>query len=101
LSAEFASLLANSEPDAIIDAIADSNPEALPEADRAAIYGRVTDSCAFAKKHNVHAFPDLVALAYLGVLNDGAGLKDSRLSEMLLREQWKSGSLINDLVNFC
>jgi hypothetical protein len=99
-SAEFASLLANSEPDAIIDAIADSNPEALPETNRAALYGQVAESCAFAKRHNVHAFPDLVALAYLGVLNEGKGLKDPKLSEMLLRAQWKSGSLINELADF-
>lgn len=98
--AEFALLLANSEPDAIIDAVADSNPEALPETDRAAFYGKVVDSCAFAKTHNVHAFPDLVALAYLGTLNDGKGLKDPKLSEMLLRAQWTPGSLINDVADF-
>jgi hypothetical protein len=99
-SAEFASFLSSSEPDAIIDAIADSNPAALPEANRAAVYEQVAASCAFAKRHKVHAFPDLVALAYLGVLNNGACLKDSRLSEMLGRQQWKSGSLINELSDF-
>lgn len=97
---EFAALLLNSEPDAVIDAIADSNPEALPGADHAGFYGQVVDACVFARRHNVDAFPDLVALAYVGVLNDGKGLKDPELSEMLLRKQWNSGSLINHLTDF-
>jgi hypothetical protein len=99
-SAEFAILVTNSEPDAVIDAIAEGNFEALPATHHAAFYDKVADSCAFARKHNVQAFPDLVALAYLAVLNDGKGLKNPKLSEMLLRSQWKSGSLINELVDF-
>lgn len=100
LPAEFANLVTNSEPDAVIDAIAESNPEALPEGSRAAIYDKVVASCSFAQKHNVGAFPDLVALAYLALLNDGKGLKDPRLSNMLLRSQWTAGSLINELADF-
>jgi hypothetical protein len=99
-SAEFATLVTNSEPDAVIDAIAESNPEALPEAHQAEFYSSVADSRSFAYKHNVRAFPDLVALAYLAVLNDGKGLKHPKLSEMLLSGEWKSGSLINDLADF-
>lgn len=98
--AEFAMLVTNSEPDAIIDAIAESNPEALPDGPRAAIYDKVADSCSFAEKHNVRAFPDLVALAYLALLNGGKGLRDPKLSEMLLRSQWTAGILINDLADF-
>jgi hypothetical protein len=98
--AEFARLVSNSEPDAILDAIADGNPEALPEGSRAAIYDKVVASCSFAQKHKVRAFPDLVALAYLALLNDGKGLRDPRLSDMLLRSQWTEGSLINELVDF-
>lgn len=99
-AAEFGMLVANSEPDAIIDAIAESNPEALPDIPRAAIYDRVAASCSFAEKHKVEAFPDLVALAYLALLNDGKGLKNPELSAMLLRSQWKAGSLINDLADY-
>jgi hypothetical protein len=99
-SAEFASLVTNSEPDAVINAIAESNPEALPEARHAAFYRCVVDSCSFAEKHNVRAFPDLVALAYLAVLNDGEGLKHPKLSAMLSRAEWKSGSLIDELADF-
>ncbi|MCS0591608.1 DUF4123 domain-containing protein [Massilia norwichensis] len=97
---EFASLVTSSEPDAVIDAIAETNPEALPEGPRAAIYDKMTTSCAFAEKHKVRAFPDLVALAYLALLDDGKGLRDPKLSDMLLRSQWTAGSLINDLANF-
>jgi hypothetical protein len=99
-SAEFATLVSNSEPDAVIDAIAESNPEALPEAHHAAFYSSVADSCSFAYQHNVRAFPDLVALAYLAVLNDGKALRHPKLSEMLFRSAWKSGNLINDLADF-
>lgn len=98
--AEFAMLVANSEPDAVIDAIADSNPEALPEGSRAAIYDKVLASCSFAQRHKVRAFPDLVALAYLALLDDGKGLSDPKLSDMLLRSQWTAGSLINELADF-
>lgn len=98
--AEFAVLVTNSEPDAIIDAIAASNPEALPDGPRAAIFDKVVASCCFAEKHNVQAFPDLVALAYLTLLNDGKGLRDPKLSDMLLRSQWTAGSLINELADF-
>jgi hypothetical protein len=98
--AEFANLVTNSEPDAVIDVIAESNPEALPDVPRAAIYGKVADACSFAHKHKVRAFPDLVALAYVALLNDGKGLKNPRLSEMLLRSQWQSGRLINELMDF-
>lgn len=99
-SAEFALLVTNSEPDAVIDAIAEGNPEALPATHRAMLYERVVDSCSFARKHNVQSFPDLVALAYLAILNDGEGLKHPKLSEMLSRSEWKSGCLINDLGDF-
>ena len=98
--AEFANLVTNSEPDAVIDAIAEGNPEALPEKQRSTIYDQVAAACSFAHKHNVQAFPDLVALAYLALLNDGKGLRDPKLSEMLLRSQWKPGSLINESVDF-
>lgn len=99
-SSEFAMLVTNSEPDAVIDAIAESNPEALPEGSRAAIYDRVGAACSFAAKHKVRAFPDLVALAYLALLDDGKGLRDPQLSDMLLRSQWTAGRLINDLADF-
>lgn len=99
-SAEFACLVSHSEPDAVIDAIAEGNPEALPEGSRAAVYEMVLGSCSFAHKHKVQAFPDLVALAYLGLLNDGRSLKDPKLSEMLLGPSWKAGSLIDELADF-
>lgn len=99
-SAEFARLVSNGEPDAVLDAIAESNPEALPEGSRAAIYDKVVASCSFAERHKVRAFPDLVALAYLVLLNDGKGLRDPNLSKMLLSSQWTAGSLINDLTDF-
>jgi hypothetical protein len=98
--AEFANLVTSSEPDAIIDAIAENNPEALPEISRTAIYDKVVASCSFADKHHVRAFPDLVALAYLALLNDGKGLRDPKLGEMLMRAQWIAGSLIKDLADF-
>jgi hypothetical protein len=98
--AEFARVVSNSEPDAVLDAIAESNPEALPAGSRAAIYDKVVASCSFAEKHKVRAFPDLVALAYLALLNDGKGLRDPKLSDMLLRSQWTAGSLINELADF-
>jgi hypothetical protein len=98
--AEFASLMTNSDPDAVIDAIAENNPEALPEGPRAAIYDKVLASCSFAEQYKVRSFPDLVALAYLALLDDGKGLRDPKLSDMLLRSQWKAGSLINDLADF-
>lgn len=98
--AEFTRLVTHSEPDAVIDAIEETNPEALPEGPRAAIYDKVVTSCAFAEKHKVRAFPDLVALAYLALLNDGKALRDPKLSRMLLRSEWTAGSLINDLVDF-
>lgn len=98
--AEFARLVSNSEPDAVLDAIAESNPEALPEGSRAAIYDKVVASCSFAEEHKVRAFPDLVALAYLALLNDGKGLRDPKLSDMLSRSQWTAGSLINELADF-
>jgi hypothetical protein len=98
--AEFAGLVTNSEPDAVIDAIAESNPEALPEGPRAAIYNKVLASCSFAGQHNVLSFPDLVALAYLALLDGGKGLRNPKLSDMLLRSHWTAGSLINDLADF-
>jgi hypothetical protein len=98
--AEFAALVTNSEPDAVLDAIVESNPEALPEVPHAAIYARLVASCSFARRHNIRAFPDLVALAYLALLNDGKGLRNPKLSDMLLRSQWTAGSLINDLADF-
>lgn len=97
---EFAALVANSEPDAIIDVISESNPEALSEGRRSAIYDKVVASCVFAQKHKVGSFSDLVALAYLALLNDGRGLRNPKLSEMLVRMEWNNGSLINDLINF-
>lgn len=96
--AEFATLVTNSEPDAVLNVIAESNPDALPDIHRAAIYGRAVDACDFAYKHNVRAFPDVVALTYLALLDDGNALKDPRLSEMLLRLQWESGNLIHELI---
>jgi hypothetical protein len=98
--AEFARLVSIGEADAVLDAIAESNPEALPEGSRAAIYDRVVASCSYAQRHKVQAFPDVVALAYLALLNDGKGLRDPNLSDMLLRSQWTAGSLINELANF-
>jgi hypothetical protein len=98
--AEFTRLVSNGEADAVLDAIAESNPEALPEGSRAAIYDRVVASCSYAQSHKVQAFPDVVALAYLALLNDGKGLRDPNLSDMLLRSQWTAGSLINELANF-
>ncbi|MEN3297439.1 MAG: hypothetical protein V7642_6692 [Burkholderiales bacterium] len=97
---EFARLVSNGEADAVLDAIAESNPEALPEGSRAAIYDRVVASCSYAQGHKVQAFPDVVALAYLALLNDGKGLRDPKLSDMLLRSQWTAGRLINELVDF-
>ena len=99
-SSEFNALLEQSEPDAIIDAIADSNPEALPETAQAGLYQQVVQSCAFAKEHQVDAFPDLVALAYVGILTDGRGLKKQELSELLKRKGWKPGNLIDELVDY-
>jgi len=98
--AEFAGLVTHGEPDAVIDVIAENNPEAFPEVSRATIYRTVADSCAFAHQHNVQAFPDLVALAYLALLHEGKALRDPALSNMLRRTDWKAGSLIDDLVDF-
>ncbi|MFC0254244.1 DUF4123 domain-containing protein [Massilia consociata] len=98
--AEFAALLANGEPDAVLDAIAEGNPEALPALDRATIHHKVAQACSFAQQHQVRAFPDVVALAYLALLNDGKGLRDPKLSEMLLRAEWESGRLIDRLADF-
>ena len=97
--AEFAMLVTNSEPDAVIDAIADGNPEALPGGSRAAIYDAVAGSCSLAQKYKVQAFPDLVALAYLGLLTDGQGLRDPLLNEILLGTGWRAGSLIEQLAD--
>lgn len=97
---EFARLVNNGEADAVLDAIAESNPEALPEGSRAAIYNRVVASCSYAQRHTVQAFPDVVALAYLALLNDGKGLRDPKLSDMLLRSQWTTGELIKELADF-
>ncbi|WP_177207890.1 DUF4123 domain-containing protein [Massilia yuzhufengensis] len=97
---EFATLVTQGEPDAILDVIAETNPEALPGLDRAAIYEKVAGACAFAHEHGVRAFPDLVALAYLALLNDGKGLKMPKLSEMLLRLEWSDGNLINCLSDY-
>ena len=99
-ASEFAGLVTNGEPDAVIDVIVESNPEAFPEASRAAIYRTVADSCAFAHQHNVQAFPDLVALAYLALLDEGKALRDPALGEMLRRAEWKVGNLIDDLASF-
>jgi hypothetical protein len=55
-SAEFSTLVTNSEPDAVIDAIAESNPEALPEVHQAQFYSSVADSCSFAYKHKFARF---------------------------------------------
>jgi hypothetical protein len=99
-SVEFAALVSNSEPDAVIDVIVESNPEALPDVPRAAIYSKVADACSFAHKHNVLAFPDVIALAYLALLNDGKGLRNPKLSATLLGSQWKPGSLIDDIADF-
>jgi hypothetical protein len=98
--AEFGVLVTNSEPDVVIDAIAENNPEAFPDVPRATIYDKVAMACSFAHKHDVRAFPDLVALAYLALLNNGEGLENPKLREILLGSQWKSGSLINDLADF-
>lgn len=98
--AEFAMLVTNSEPDAVLDTIAEHNPEALPPLDRASIYRNVAGACSFAQKHNVRAFRDLVALAYLALLNGEQGLKNSNLSGLLLRSEWKPGSLITHLGDF-
>lgn len=98
--AEFATLVANGEPDAVLDVIAEDNPEALPHLDRATIYRNVVEACSFARRHEVTAFPDVVALAYLALLDEGKGLRDSKLSDMLLRAEWTSGHLIDRLVDF-
>lgn len=97
---EFAALVTGSEPDAIIDVIAETNPEALPDKERANLYGQVAGACGFAKKHGVLAFPDIVALAYLAILNPGCGLKNPELSTMLLRGRWEAGRLIDELQDF-
>ncbi len=96
-SAEFAALVANGEPDAVLDVIAEGNPEALPGLDRAAIYNRVADACSFAQRHQVQAFPDVVALSYMALLNCGRGLRDPKLSDMLMGGEWTPGCLIDDL----
>lgn len=99
-SAEFASLVTNSEPDAVIDAIAEGTSEALPEGNRATVYGTVANACRLAQRYKVHAFPDVVALAYLGLLDNGRGLRSAALTEMLASMQWEPGNLINSLVDF-
>jgi hypothetical protein len=97
---EFNALLEHSVPDAIINAIADSNPEALPETVHAGLYQQVVEVCAFAKEHHVEAFPDLVALAYVGILTNGHGLQNEELSAMLKRKEWKPGNLIDELADY-
>lgn len=99
-SLEFSALVSTGEPDAIIDVIADTNPEALPDCGSSILYEQIAASCAFAKEHSVHTFPDLVALAYVGILDNGAGLNDPRLRDFLMRREWKAGHLIDDLIDF-
>jgi len=98
--AEFEKLVTQSEPDAVLDVIAETNLEALPEKDRAETYRKVADACFLAQKHKVNAFPDVVALAYLALLNDGKWIKSEKLSEMLSRFEWVPGQLIDRLADF-
>lgn len=97
---EFASLLSNSEPDIVIDAIVESNPEAIVNLSGSQLHKTVVRACELAKNHNVTSFPDVVALAYLGILNEGNALSDPKLSDMLSRSQWRVGCLIDELTDF-
>jgi hypothetical protein len=95
---EFASLVLNGEPDAIIETIAEGNPEALSGHQRASVYKKVFASCELAREYGVNSFPDLVALAYLSFLDGGKGLKDPNLLEKLRSGAWEKGRLIEELL---
>lgn len=94
---ELARLLQRSQPDAVIDFLAEHFADLLPIEGRVALYERVAAACELAIRHRVEAFPDVAALAVAACLTEGAILRDPRLTALLQQHDWSSGSLNESL----
>jgi len=95
---ELAGLLEHGQPDAVIDVLAEKMPDLLPQSQHAEFYARIADTCTLARTHDVDAFPDVVALATLACVTDGAALTDPALHTLLRKREWESGKLIEKLM---
>lgn len=99
-SMEFAAMLEHGEPDAVIDAIASTNPEVIPARGNGSFYNDVAQACKFAKTYDVSSFPDLVALATLAIATQNRCFEDPRLCALLVGKKWSYGKLIEKIVDF-
>lgn len=95
--AEVALLVEKGEPDAVINVLAGDHIELLPLADRALFYGRIAGICGFARRHQVDAFPDVVALAVFFLATGTDPAADEGVLALMRSRQWESGRLIDRL----
>ena len=93
-------LLKSGQADTVICAIEDQLPELLPERQRSQFHKRVEVACELADRHQVDAFPDVVALAVAGQLTDGGIYEDEALLKLLAERRWTSGQLNDALIEF-
>lgn len=87
-------LMQLSEPDAVIDLIAEGMPEIIPRNfKKAEFYELVATACKLGQRYGVTEFPDTVSLSVSACLSNGMSSSDPALLRILASKDWVSGKL--------
>ena len=97
--AEYASLVAQGQPDALINSLYKGIPEWLPQEDKALLHKQMKQVVVLAEKFQIDKAPDQIALATAVCVSQGALLAASELDQVLgTPESWPNSSLYDALL---
>ena len=94
---EFAALVTQGQPDAVINALAEQFEQDLPKHWRAQFYRQISDACDLAARAQLDGFPDQVALAAGVMFSRGELLNAAGFEDWLMQKNWGYGEFPNVL----
>jgi len=96
---ELSRLLHASQPDMLIDFMADHVPEILPSQNKAALYEWVAQACLLSNQYGLERLDDQLAMATATCISDGELLKNPNLVKLLTERRWHDGALGDALID--
>lgn len=91
--AEYSALLGAGEADALVQAVHEQWPDALPTTEKATFHIQIAQACSLLQKHRIEAAPDQIALAAAVCATHGQLLDAPGLDGWLARRTWNTGQM--------